>query len=189
MVELDPQPLMLVIPHATEDLVVLYNGNGKHDKIYVIARMKDFSGKYHLYGFYKARTAKAFRWTLLASEYDPVKLHNSFSYTYRQKIQKGYERIQSDGDLKNLGLENLQSLAKRLTDLAYSGKELSAGEASTGEEVEISDYECLDDFGFQGVFAIGCLYPGYWRGSKLTILDDDKKPHEVDSDNFVLTGG
>lgn len=175
----------LKISHPDENLSVLYNGNGNHDKIYAIALMKDFEGQYHIYGFYKARTAKTFRWTKVATHQGHVEARTEFVSLRLKKTQKGYVEVKTDKNLKKLGLEDFQTLAARLESLAATGSELNGETAVEGKEVELSDFECLDDFGFQGIFAIGCWYSGYWDGSSLFMLGDDGKPRKVDPDNFA----
>ena len=182
------------VPHR--DVTVLYNGNGKHDKLYIVATLcyTESPEMCDILGFYKARTAT--RWNVSFIEKEILYQNSLFTHqrAVAKKTIKGYEIKLEDKELLSLGVDPLVVLSKSLGQIGSRLRmpvESENGTAVQAEAPAKHEFECVDDFGVKGQFIIGCVYLGrtYLADvSKLEMENDNGQTMIVDRELFKLVG-
>lgn len=184
------------VPHR--DVTVLYNGNGKHDKLYIVATLcyTDSPDVCDILGFYKARTAT--RWNVSFIEKEMLYQDSIFAHqrAVAKKTSKGYGIKLEDKELLSLGVDPLVVLSTSLgqigSRLRMSGDSANDENSSVQAEAPANhEFECVDDFGVKGHFIIGCIYLGrtYQTDvSKLEMENDNGQTMIVDRELFKLVG-
>ena len=167
-----------VIEHI-DDIRILYNGKGKHDKIYIVVtcRNDDWPEQWYVKGLYRPRTRAKYNLSEITQTQSKVSAMRSADGTVMEKIRKGYEELMDDRQNTYMGFPATKSAF--LTKLQSI---LSEGQSPANEQLE--EYECVDDFGTKG-FIPWMRYMGSMdNNGKLHMVNDDGKSVIVDRDNF-----
>ena len=163
-----------------DDIRVLYNGQGNHDKIYVVVtcRSDEWPEKWYVKGLYRPRTRAKYNLSEIFQGYLKSQALSTSTYTVREKLKKGYSEIVDDRLNENLGFPTTKAdLLNELQDL------ISDAPKSRAEKLD--EYECLDDLGIQGQFIPGMHYMGKTdTQDNLHMVNDDGQSVVVDKDNF-----
>lgn len=167
-----------VIEHI-DDIRILYNGKGKHDKIYIVVtcRNDDWPEQWYVKGLYRPRTRAKYNLSEITQTQSKVSAMRSADGTVMEKIRKGYEELMDDRQNTYMGFPATKSaLLTKLQSI------LSEGQSPANEQLE--EYECVDDFGTKG-FIPWMRYMGSMdNNGKLHMVNDDGKSVIVDRDNF-----
>lgn len=167
-----------------DDINVLYNGKGKHDKIYivVVCHDDDWPSRWYVKGFYRARSAKSFRLSDIKDGIEsPDFAFQIAGGTIQSKHDKGYDHVW-DAEYGRMGLPMTKPAL--LTELESVLNKTGPSDRNINGTTQ---YECIDDFGVDGVFIPGFRYMGMpceHDANKLIMLNDLNEPVEVDSDLF-----
>ncbi len=163
-----------------DDIHVLYNGNGNHDKVYivVVCRNNEWPEQWYVKGLYKPRTRKRYNLSNISQANFKIKAVSSAASTVLEKIRKGYLELTDDSQNGFMGFPSTK--AELLNELQTL---LSGGQPS--ENTRLEEYECIDDLGIRGKFIPGMHYMGNTdEKNRLHMVNDDGKSVIVDPDNF-----
>jgi len=168
-----------VIEHI-DDIHVLYNNQGNHDKIYVVVtcRSDDWPERWYVKGLYRPRTRDTYSHSEIFQGNIKYQAIATSTHTVSEKLKKGYYEITDDRLNEHLGFPATKAdLLNELQDL------ISDTPKSRSEKLD--EYECVDDLGMPGQFIPGMRYMGSIdHNGKLHMVNDDGKSVVVDRDNF-----
>ena len=163
-----------------DDIRILYNGKGKHDKIYIVVtcRSDEWPEQWYVKGLYRARTGVKYNISEIDLTQSKAFAMRSANDTVMEKIRKGYEELTDDRQNTYMGFPVTKSaLLTKLQSILSDGQ--------TNDQTRLDEYECIDDFGTKGQFIMGMHYMGTLDDNfRLHMVNDDGKSVIVDRDNF-----
>ena len=163
-----------------DDIRILYNGKGKHDKIYIVVtcRNDEWPEQWYVKGLYRSRTRAKYNLSEIAQTQSKPFAMISANATVMEKIRKGYEELMDDRQNTYMGFPTTKALL--LSELQSM---LSNGQPTV--EPHLEEYECIDDLGAKGQFIPEMHYMGKTDAQgKLHMVNDNGQSVVVDKDNF-----
>ena len=171
----------------SQDVSVLHCNEGKSNKLYVIATYHDETNQvYGCFAMYKAVNASRWNCNSIASWTTQHKAERDSLAQKYKKTSKGYHELLTDIELIKVGLmprsELCFDIELKVAEVVYNQTIIDpVNDGTPGEPVE---YECVDDFNTDGLYVVGCIYPGFMKDGRLYIEADDGQARKVEIDQF-----
>lgn len=164
-----------------DDIHILYNNQGKHDKIYIVlvCRSDEWPEQWYVKGLYRPRTRAKYNLSEITQRSVKESAKHAALAIVDEKIRKGYRVVADDNSNTHLGFPATKSA------LALDLQNLISG-VMKSPDVKLDEYECVDDLGMPGQFIPGMRYMGKLDASGvLHMFNDNNKSVIIPlKDNF-----